>query len=698
MQLVSAQEADTPSTSSFQLNSALFSSTSALLAQLKLNNPEVAETYPAQGRVSYEHVDIMWGILHQSMHMHGMKMLTPILESKRYKEARFTGYPVSDRFSKMAHFIPCHKTDDAVNVANLFFRDIVRLHDLRTNPFKEGGNDVSTSSSAHIADPEVHPQGPVTCSEAKQFRDVLSVTCVKLLYSFDNVCALDRERTCAQELKSSSVEARKLICSSFDCYNYSEQKKVRLAAMEFVDYGLLWWDQLLLSHRRTGEGPVTTWNEMKHIMRKRFVPSHYHRELYQKLQNLKHGSRTVEDFFKDMEMAIMRAKIVEDREATMARFLAGFYTEIANVVELQHYVELDDMVHMAIKIEKQQRRKSSNRAPQAPLQFRETAESSKPKAPVADVGRGKQQVLTERSRDILCFKCLGRGHIASQCPNRRTMLLLETGEIESESEEEEPNPPKEDVDGDDDSVQSYATGEALVIKRSLNAKLTQDDQQQEIIFHMRCLVNEKVCVVIVDGGSCTNFASSIMVEKLGLKTTKHPNPYRLQWLNDGFEKFKLRNKFWCHFPLESIKMKSFAILCRWMHVSYFWDVLGSTTKVRLMMVFPTDILLCIQVESRAPSADSKVANVGISRIFTICYAKWMAFTPKQTSEEVPRQTEIQIVPFCYDRRFRDKSHKRRGDDEEEHELEDLSLARVKLRSLYAARFSSKKLTHLQLAH
>ncbi|KAL4378570.1 hypothetical protein GQ457_02G026290 [Hibiscus cannabinus] len=74
MQLVSAQEADTPLASSFQLNSALFSSTSALLAQLKLNNPEVAETYHAQGRVSYEHVDIMLGILHQSMHMHSMEI------------------------------------------------------------------------------------------------------------------------------------------------------------------------------------------------------------------------------------------------------------------------------------------------------------------------------------------------------------------------------------------------------------------------------------------------------------------------------------------------------------------------------------------------------------------------------------------------------------------------------------------------
>jgi hypothetical protein len=57
--------------------------------------------------------------------------------------------------------------------------------------------------------------------------------------------------------------------------------------------------------------PYRLGGEMK-VIRRRFVPNYYYRDLYLKLQGLNQGYKSVDEYHKEMEIAMIRANVVND--------------------------------------------------------------------------------------------------------------------------------------------------------------------------------------------------------------------------------------------------------------------------------------------------------------------------------------------------------------------------------------------------
>ena len=100
---------------------------------------------------------------------------------------------------------------------------------------------------------------------------------------------------------------------------------------------------------------------------------------------------------------------------------------------------------------------------------------------------------------------------------------------------------EEDSSGDTfsgcDDVENVPGDEGEVVVRILEKILLAPRQsmtsQRNVIFKTRCTINGRVCELLIDSRCTENVIFRAVVKVLNLKTTKHPQPYKISWVRRG---------------------------------------------------------------------------------------------------------------------------------------------------------------------
>ncbi|XP_074278564.1 uncharacterized protein LOC141602156 [Silene latifolia] len=320
------------------------------------------------------------------------------------------------------------------------------------------------------------------------------------------------------------------------------RKAFKVAILKLKGYASLWYESMKHQRIRDGKEPVRSWLKLKKKLKEKFIAKDYTQDIFIKLTQLKQEQLSVEAYLRNFEQLTLQCEVTEKPEQKIARSTFKPYT--------------------GVKI----------------------TETPKPATqPTTDKGKAPMYPKTNPplSRDkIKCFQCQGFGYFKKDCPSNRALTAMEIQEWERQGlveYEEDETLVQGEMEAEEETDQGKVvahpdTGHSLVLWRVMHSQPAPlEANQRSMIFRSRWTVQERVCNLIIDGGSCTNVASTIMVSKLSLLTQEHPSPYKLRWLNKGSE---VRVHKQCIVPFSIGKVYKDEVLCDVVHMDTYHLLLG----------------------------------------------------------------------------------------------------------------------------
>ena len=320
-------------------------------------------------------------------------------------------------------------------------------------------------------------------------------------------------------------------------------RRVSLVAMRFRGHAATWWKQLKTTRSRTGKAPINSWDKLTKHLRQTFLPHNYERTMYTKLQNLRQGNRSVDEYAEEFALLLTRNEINDSQVQLVSRFIGGLRPQLQNSMAQFDPLTIGEAHRRAASFEQQS--KSSNwNASSSRSRPQDSANSTTPSTSTKDIGDAAVSVTKPNAQDdqqlrrstrpneLRCYSCGEQGHRQTACTHatRRGLVIDET------IDEQEVYDSQDEVDQTDEDAVQPTTGDhgrLLVLRRACLAPQKSDDKWLRTnIFRSTCTMKGRICSFVIDSGSCRNVIFEEAVDKLGITREKHPSPYNLGWLND----------------------------------------------------------------------------------------------------------------------------------------------------------------------
>lgn len=304
------------------------------------------------------------------------------------------------------------------------------------------------------------------------------------------------------------------------------------------------------SRIRAGNGGIATWAKLEKVMTKTFLPYNFDRTMFTRLQNLRQGPRSVDDYAEEFLLLLTRNEILDSEVQLVSRFIGGLRPQLQNAMSQFDPTTVEEAHRRAVAFELQFKQSTKTWNTSAKSRFPPSSSDANNQTQTAkDTGepqttRQQSTIRTNKTTEDLrrstrpnalrCFTCGEHGHRQTACPNATKRGLL-TDEVKWDDDGlDQANDVLEDIIEDPNEGDQ---GTVLMLRRICLAPMRQDDRPwlRTNIFASTCTVKGKIYRYVIDSGSSHNVISEMAVDKLGLRRSDHPAPYKLVWLKAGSE-------------------------------------------------------------------------------------------------------------------------------------------------------------------